>query len=139
MAHPIRVTEDAFDKLSRQVDAMMDELTGHTLYRLVSSDAWEPRVNIYEHRDCFWVCVDLAGMQHDKIDVYAKGGRLFISGVRSQPDPPKGGGTPSVHVMEIDWGRFERSIEIPSSVVETDSTAVYRNGYLWVALPKTQP
>ena len=42
----------------------------------------------------------------------------------------------TVHVMEIDWGRFHRSIAIPDDADASAIAASYRNGYLWVQLPK---
>lgn len=132
----MRRSDDTLEKLSRQVDAMMDELMGNSLYRLVSSDAWEPQINIYEVKDRYWVCVDLAGMSPSDIEVSTEGDVLTISGVRERPDPPEGMESQSIHVMEIDSGRFEREIELPSSVDRSGIVAQYRGGFLWICLPK---
>ncbi len=116
---------------------MMDELMGNSLYRLVSSDAWEPQINIYETPGCYWICVDLPGMQPRDIDVTTEENRLIIGGVRERPDPPDGGETQSIHVMEIDSGRFERVIELPVSVDREAIGATYKGGFLWIKLPRT--
>ncbi len=41
-----------------------------------------------------------------------------------------------VHVMEIDHGAFYREVELPDQVDQTKIVAHYRNGMLWVELPK---
>ncbi len=129
-------SDDTLEKLSRQVDAMMDELMGNSLYRLVSSDAWEPQINIYEAKTCYWICVDLPGMLPSAIDVSTEGNRLMIAGTRERPEPPGETGSQSIHVMEIDSGRFERDIELPSRVDRSSIVAQYRNGFLWISLAK---
>ncbi len=130
------MTDSNYDKISRQLDALMDELTGQNFTRLVSSDAWEPGWNIYEYSERYVICVDLAGMSHQEIDVHVDRGTLRINGYREKPDWPAEDETPSIHVMEIDWGRFERTLGIPADVDASNVSATYRNGYLWVLLPK---
>ncbi len=125
-----------FEKVSNQLDALMDELTGQGFTRLVSSDAWEPQWNICEGPEQFVVCVCLSGMRHEAIDVHVDRGTLHVSGYRERPEWPDATETPSVHVREIDWGRFERTLAVPPTVDTAAVTATYRNGYLWIALPK---
>lgn len=129
-------TDGSYEKISKQLDALMDELMGPHLTRLVSSGAWEPAWNVYELRERYVVCVDLAGMRRDKIELHVDRGTLRLSGYREKPEWPADEESPSVHMMEIDWGEFERSLALPSDVAASGIVATYRNGYLWVELPK---
>ena len=128
-------SDDGYEKISKQLDSLMEELMGQSFTRLVSSDAWEPRWNVYEDSDQYIVCVDLAGIDPKKIDVHVDRGTLRLSGYREKPEWPASSEVPSVHVMEIDRGRFERSLAIPVDVDASNVSATYRNGYLWVLLP----
>ena len=132
----VQVSDGSYDKISKQLDAMMDELMGPQFTRLVSTDAWEPQWNIYELSDRHLICVDLAGVHHEKIDLHVDRGTLRLSGYRGKPEIDDSNEIPSVHVIEIDWGRFERSMTIPDGVDAANISATYRNGYLWILLPK---
>jgi HSP20 family molecular chaperone IbpA len=41
-----------------------------------------------------------------------------------------------MHMMEIDHGPFHRALEMPERVVSDQIKACYRNGFLWVKMPK---
>ena len=64
------------------------------------------------------------------------------------PTGPTGGGPAAgatehrrvrIHLMEIDHGSFCREVELPEDVDRDRIVANYRNGMLWVELPKTTP
>lgn len=125
-----------FDHLADQVWSMMKEMESANLFRVRPSTDWCPSLNLYETRTCFLVCVELAGIEPGKIDVNAQGSTLVISGKRDRPSLPNDAGRISVHLMEIDSGSFRREVSFPSAVDVDRITADYREGYLWVTLPK---
>ncbi len=134
-------SDNQFDQLSHQLSLLMDELANQNFFRLVSSDAWEPEVNIYEAPGRFLICAELAGMRSDEIDVSIERGAITISGHRPQPVVPKsddadGEESLSIQIMEINAGRFERRIAIAGDVDVKNITATYRNGFLWLIAPK---
>ena len=112
------------------------------------NETWTPNVNLYENRTSYLVCVDLAGVDKEKIDVEVVDQRLKLRGVRpvpqceeSEPEPP-GAAAPGttrrirVHLMEIDHGAFAREVELPADADRESITANYRNGLLWIEIPK---
>ena len=144
-----------FSKFSRQAGRVVDAVT-HNFTGFVGSDpTWTPCVNLYEVEQAYRVCVDLAGVDKDRIDVTVrpptKGDelpRLYIGGERPVPRSPvasspavSGDGRPAssksrVHRMEIDHGRFAREVELPADVDHEAISATYRAGLLWIELPK---
>jgi HSP20 family protein len=86
--------------------------------------------------------VDLSGVDKDKIDLEVSNGRLSLRGNRSVPsyDEPDAAtpdkGKLRVHMMEIDHGAFFREVELPDQVAQQKISAQYRNGMLWIELPK---
>ena len=105
---------------------------------------------MYETAENFIVCVELAGMPRERIEVRADRGVLHIQGDRGRPRIPEQarprsprqscGPTStevSVHLMEIDSGRFHRRVPIESDVIVDEISAVYQHGYLWVVMPRT--
>ena len=120
------------------------------------NETWTPNVNLYENSTSYLVCVDLAGVDKEKIDVEVVDQRLKLRGVRAvpqceeaegrEPGDDRGGpcapaatGTVKrirVHLMEIDHGAFAREVELPPDADRESITASYRNGLLWIEIPK---
>ena len=120
-----------------------------TFYSFTANSAWAPAINLYETEQAYLVCVELAGVHKDKIDVELNGSLLTLSGNRTvptefDPDCLAGaetlGGTKrcKVHVMEIDHGAFTRTVELPSDADRDAVTARYREGFLWINVPKAK-
>ncbi len=127
---------DSFDRVVRHMGAMVDELLKENFFRASARDAWQPALNIYEAPDRYVVCVELAGMDRDKIDVEIRDQALYIRGDRPKPQVSGSVEELSVHVMEIDSGRFQRKVPVPDDVQRDRIQAKYRNGYLWVVMPR---
>jgi HSP20 family protein len=128
-----------FERLADEIWEMMHELAGQTSFRSHTTHAWRPAINLYEADDRFVVCVELSGVDGDRIDVRFHDGALHIQGVRPRPVSAELPGDMSVALMEIDWGPFRRTIPIPGEVVRDKITAVYRQGYVWISLPRSVP
>ncbi|MDD4888877.1 MAG: Hsp20/alpha crystallin family protein [Phycisphaerae bacterium] len=123
-----------------QIDSLTPpgRASGAGFYRYCPVESWQPAVNLYESKTSYFVCVDLAGMDRESIDVVLNDNVLVISGARDHPRPPESAGHLSIHLMEIDQGPFCRSVEIPTEVDLSAIRATYASGgFLWIELPKT--
>jgi HSP20 family protein len=138
--------EQPFRGMSREMSKMIDQLQ-RGYFGFSPGETWQPPVNLYETDDAYIVCVDLAGVDKSKIDIELLDQRLTIRGTRDVPTyddatdcaPPHEGQRPlkcRVHLMEIDHGGFARQVEVPVNVSRDRIAANYRNGMLWVELPK---
>lgn len=134
----MRSDPDNFESISRHLGAMMDELLKGDFFRNAAPDTWQPAINIYEAPSRYLVCVDLAGMDRRKIDVEVRDAVLYIRGDRPRPHDADIDETLSVHVMEIESGRFHRKIPVPGDVSANDIDAHYRKGYLWIVMPRKE-
>jgi HSP20 family protein len=127
----------------------MDPIMQKGYFNFIPSESWTPNVNLYETDHAYVVCVDLAGVNKEKIDVEVLDNQLTLKGTREVPmsiPPPEGvsgsgdeaaAPRPRVHLMEIDHGAFCRQVELPEDVVREQITAQYLNGMLWVEIPKS--
>jgi len=140
---PVLATNDPpFTNLARQMNKLVDQLhKGY--YNFAPGDTWTPNVNLYETEQTYIVCIDLAGVDKEKIDLVVADGRLKLRGTRSVPVQPDGEKPDAskqrrvkVHLMEIDHGAFCREVELPHDVLHEQINANYRNGLLWVEIPK---
>jgi HSP20 family protein len=137
-------SEPSFGNVSRQMNKLIDQLhKGY--YNFCPSETWTPSVNLYETETGYLVCVDLAGVDKEKIDLTVADHRLKLRGNRSVPNGPEldeaesnteGARRIRVHLMEIDHGAFCREVELPEDVEKDQINASYRNGMLWIELPK---
>jgi len=122
-----------------ELNAAMQQMLSRTFGRFAPRQAWSPNVNIYQCPDRLMVCVDLAGVDRDRLAVRVEPGRLEIRGERAVPDPSEHGERPTrILSMEIDDGAFCRTIRLPTSVRLDAVTSRYREGMLWVELPLSE-
>ena len=136
----LQLSEPPFSHLGQPVRKMIDKLS-QNYSNFYAGEAWTPNVNLYETDDAYVVCVDLAGVSKEKIDVEVTDQTLSLKGHRHVPtdfDPEcvEGKGRCKVHLMEIDHGGFSRQVELPEDVAKEKICANYRNGLLWIELPK---
>lgn len=105
---------------------------------LAPDPAWTPAVNAYRYNDRFEICVDLAGVQRESIDLKVLPQKISVQGFRGMPRPEIE--DPEVKccqtlAMEIENGPFSREIHLPQPVDPEGVTAKKVEGYLWVSLP----
>ena len=129
-----------FGNFNPQVSRMMEQLT-KGYYGFLPSEVFTPNVNLYETESSYQVCVDLAGVDKDKIDIVVVDQRLTIRGNRPVPPCPEQSSEEHqvrmrVHLMEIDHGAFSREVELPHDVIKEGISAKYVDGLLWIELPK---
>ena len=96
--------------------------------------AWRPPTDVYETDESYHVRVEIAGMRGADFSVTFDKQTLVIRGMRSDEGAQK-----AYHQMEIGYGEFETSIQVPEPVKVPDIEAAYDDGFLRVELPKAQP
>lgn len=134
MAHSIRLT-----RIVGRVNEITAHLQGlHFSSMGIPAEAWQPAVNVYAYADRIEVCVDLAGVSTEDVEIRVEGRRLVVRGRRSPPElrrerPPCG----RILAMEIQDGAFERVLEFPVEVNAEQAQARQDNGWLWIVLPRT--
>ena len=122
----------------------LDHVLGPNYHHFRGKDTWRPAINLYEEASSFFIVADLAGVAPEEIELHLEERTLVLQGTRKAPRPPEGGqactrdpGSPlRVHLMEIDEGRFLRKLDLPDGVNSAAIEACYRNGMLWVKMPK---
>ena len=143
---PVLAADPTFRHLSPQMSKILEQMQ-KGYYNFLPSETWQPNVNLYETEESYVVCVDLAGVEKDKIDLEVVDHRLILKGARPVPPCPGGGSGEAreganehqrmkVHLMEIDHGSFAREVELPVNVQRESITAKYNDGLLWIELPK---
>jgi len=94
-----------------------------------------PAVDVYEDKENFVVKAELPGMKKEDIEVTMRDGMLSISGERKSEEKVEKG---EVYRSERFFGRFQRTVALPSTVDAAKIKAQYKDGVLTVTLPKAE-
>ena len=122
---------DLRDEIDRLFDSPLNQLTRTS--QLLSD--WTPALDVYEEKDSFVVKAELPGMKKEEIEVAFHDGSLSISGERKSETQHEGA---EVSRAERFFGRFQRTVTLPTAVAADKVKAAYKDGVLTVTLPKTE-
>jgi HSP20 family protein len=96
---------------------------------------WSPVLDLYEDKDNLFVKMDLPGMKREEIEVSLHEGSLSISGERKSEQKHEAA---EVYRAERFFGRFQRTVTLPTPVAADKVKAEYKDGILTITLPKTE-
>jgi len=97
--------------------------------------AWTPAVDIAEHDDEYLVKVELPGVNKDDVKITIESNVLTIRGEKKQERETK---KENYHRVERNYGSFQRSFTLPSTVKSDKIDASYKDGILSISLPKAE-
>ncbi len=124
------------DHLQREMERYLQHVSQkkpHTV--LFSERSWQPTMDVYEsdQDDAVVAVVDLAGVRQEEIELIVARNSLTIRGERRDP-----GESPDrrFSCMEISYGPFERTVQLPTAVNTESVSATYEAGFLRVRMPK---
>jgi HSP20 family molecular chaperone IbpA len=123
-----------FSRLHIQMRRLMDDM----LYQLsprfmIDQRIWSPQMDIMETPDSFIIIADVSGLKKDEIRISVKRNVVLLAGKRQRA--PMDNAVRYLQ-MEIEYGSFERTFELPVLVDESQIKAHYQDGLLTVVLPK---
>lgn len=102
---------------------------------VLTKGVWSPSIDIYETEEQVVVSAELAGVDRDSVNIEVKDGILTIKGERKYQKEEDG---EYFHLMEREYGSFQRSFSLPSKVDKEKVTATFRDGVLEIILPKKE-
>ena len=122
---------DFQDEIERLFGAPLAALTGSGEV----ANGWAPALDVHEDKDSYVVKTELPGMKREDIQVSFHEGSLSISGERKTEAKHMDA---EVYRAERYFGRFERTVTLPTAVAGDKVSAQYKDGVLTVTLPKTE-
>jgi HSP20 family protein len=98
-----------------------------------SRAAFRPAVDVHLSGDPAVLTVELeiAGIDPDEVEILVEGDVLVVRGTRR----PSASERRAYQHAEIEWGRFERRIQLPERVDVARASADYRRGLLSISVP----
>ena len=94
-----------------------------------------PALDVHEDKNNFIVTAELPGMKKEDIAVSLQDGTLSISGERKSETKHEDA---EVYRAERCFGRFQRTVALPTTVAADKVKAAYKDGVLTITLPKTE-
>jgi HSP20 family protein len=122
---------DLRDEIDRLFESPLAELTRTSQWL----SGWTPSLDLHEDKDNLYVRMDLPGMKREDIDVSLHEGSLSISGERKSEKKHE---EAEVYRAERFFGRFQRTVSLPTPVAAEKVKAEYKDGILSITLPKTE-
>ena len=119
------------DEIDRLFEAPLAELARGS--QILSG--WTPALDVYEDKDQVYVRVEVPGMKKEDIDLSLHDGSLSISGERKSENTFENA---EVYRNERFFGRFQRTVTLPTSVQADKVKAQYKDGILTVTFPKAE-
>ncbi|MCX7994513.1 MAG: Hsp20/alpha crystallin family protein [candidate division WOR-3 bacterium] len=116
----------------------MDRLFNTFFGRSVSEElegVWVPVIDIEEDNENFIVSAELPGLKKEDVKISVRGNLLTISGERKHEAETK---NKTYHRVERMYGKFSRTITLPSDVDVNKIKAIYKDGVLHITLPKPE-
>ncbi len=96
---------------------------------------WRPPVDVYRKGAEWLLKFDLAGVRPDDVRVRLAGSRVTVSGIRRDWVAELGY---QHHSMEIEYNRFERTIELPGDLSGAEYSLEAKDGLLFVRVLPTR-
>ena len=127
----IPVERDPGEFVSEQLERLLATLQQPAAS---AAAAWTPPVSVWESEREMVVCLDLAGVKRDEVDLAVEGNALIVRGRR----PASNDGL-SLRLSERPLGPFERRVLLPRRVNPAEPDAQLRDGVLEIRMTKLAP
>ena len=119
-----------FDQVERTVEGVFRSLS--PMYSLAQR-TWTPQMDIYETPEEIVIRAEIAGVDKENLEVEISSKALKIFGSRTEPPCVENA---TYRLAEIQYGKFERILYLPTPI-ETDTVSTtYTNGFLEIILTK---
>jgi HSP20 family protein len=123
-----------FSRLHHQMRRLMDDMLYQVSPRFfMEQRMWSPQMDILETAESFIIIAEVSGLKREDIRISVKKNLVLIAGKRQRPSQDN---AVRYLQMEIEYGSFERTFELPVIVDESRIEAHYQDGLLNVILPK---
>lgn len=121
--------------LHRQMNSLFDDLFGREGQggQVQQGLGSAPALEVHQSQDKVEITAELPGVKEEDIELMVEDGVLTLRGEKrsTRKDEERG-------YSERSYGRFERSITLPTNIDEDKCSAEFRDGVLTVTIPKSE-
>ena len=124
---------DRLTTMRAEMDRVFESTVGSFSRSPAPLSRWNPAVNVYQDKDRFTVVVELPGLKKEEIEISLHDDTLTIAGERKREES-----SAQEFLTERLYGKFQRSLTLPTAVDAEKVKANYKDGLLQVVLPKAE-
>ncbi len=121
------------DNVQQQMNRLFDEISG---WKAEEKGLWRPAVEILEGDNVLTLKASLPGLSGDDIDITLTSESARIAGEYTYSKTQEDQGC---YHSEFRYGKFDRTINLPTAIDHQKATAKFENGILELTLPKIVP
>ena len=134
---PLREVQEVSDRLNQLLRRPegSQRPRGRGAQEALTVADWSPNVDISETEAEYLIRVELPGVKKEDVKIMVQEGVLVIQGGRHQEHDEPGR---RHHRVECSYGSFVRSFTLPDYIDDAKISAEYRDGLLYLHLPKTE-
>ena len=127
------MTRRDIDKLHEEIEELFADLWQVPRFAGIRR-GFRPNVDSFHTEDPheLTVVIELPGVDPGSLNLVVGERMLVIAGERHRP---KVDGGVSYQQMEIEYGRFQRNLQLPADVETASASASYEHGILTIVLP----
>ena len=97
---------------------------------------WRPAVELNEQNGNYQVKAELPGVSKDNIDVEIGEDKITINAETKKEEEQQEKG--KIHASEFRYGKFMRTVQLPTDVDNSKAKAEFKDGILTVTVPKAR-
>jgi len=124
---------DGLEQLKQHARYMLDDMVRMSESLSLQTTGWIPSIDLYENAAAVFLVADAAGIDRPSLSITLEGGLLRLAGRRHCPADIRG---KYYHIMEIEYGSFERVVRVPHDIDLQGIEARYEDGLIVVVMPK---
>ena len=122
------------DRMRREMDRLWESFTREHFPSTFDYD-WVPSLDLSDRGERLVAELEVPGMDPKDINISVTGDLLTVSGEKKREKEEK---ERNCHLVERSYGKFSRSIRLPSIVDPDRVEASYKEGILTITLDKTE-
>jgi HSP20 family protein len=130
--------EREIDRFRREIERMFDEFFSEerfpALFRTERVITF-PALDVYDEGDKIVVKAELPGLTKDDVEIIVRDRELIIKGEKKKEEEIK---EENYYYSERSFGKFSRTIRLPTDIKLDEVKAKFRNGVLEIELPKVE-
>ncbi len=126
---------DPWKDLREEIDRVFDSFFGRYPAIPEQEGYFIPAIDVEETDNEYIVKAELPGLKKEDIKISVRGDSITISGERKREKEEKG---KTYHRIEMAYGKFVRTIQLPDEIQPDKAKAEYKDGILIITLPKSE-
>lgn len=136
MRNPIeRRGRSPLREMQKEIDRIFEEFSPWQMSEVGTSGAINPRCDMTEDSNNYFLKFEMPGIPKDKIKVELNNNILVVTAEKTEEKKKE---DQRKYYSEVSYGSYYRSMTLPTQVDEKKIEANFENGVLSLRLPKTE-